>query len=145
MMKLAILDVPHTFPPRTFLLTVWIATFLCAVFGIVATPGYTLAIYAWLVISLVSLWQLWTLWWVQLNRDGIRVRNIFGIARTLRWDEITNFKEEEVRLNKGVYRVIRISNLGGGEQTRITKITLTNDQRDFTTMCEIVRSAVGDR
>lgn len=142
MTKLVVLEEAHTFPPRTFLLVVWIVTFLFAIFGIIATPGWTVAIYLWSVISVVALWQLWTLRWVQLDNNGIRVQNIFHRARTLRWEEITAFHEQEVQLNKGSYTVLRLSNNGTEGIQRITTITLTNDQVNFTYLREIVRAAV---
>lgn len=142
MTKLATLDEPQIYPPRRFLMIVWIITFLVAIYGIIATPGFTVAIYAWSVISVVAVWQLWTLRWVELNNDSIRTRNIFRHACSLRWDEVTEFKEEEVRLNKGTYTVLRLSNEGTAGVTKPTKIALTNDQQNFTQLRDIVRNAV---
>ena len=140
MTGLAILDEARIFPPKRFLLIVWSITLLIAIYGSIATPGSRGALYVWITIGAVAFWQLWTLRWVEVDQEGIRIRNIFRQGRGLRWEEITRFHEEEVRLNKGTYAAILLSNEGNTD--RPTKISLTNDQQDFSTLREIVREAV---
>jgi Bacterial PH domain len=141
MSKLAILEQPIVFPPKRFLLIVWVLTLSFAIYGFIATPHTRGAIYVWIVIGGVAIWQLWTLRWVQVDRDGIRTRNIFQRGRGLRWEEVTRFHEEEVHLNKGTYAVLFLSNEGSAGGRR-TKISLTNDQVDFNSLREIVRESV---
>jgi hypothetical protein len=142
MTGLAILDQARIFPPKRFLLIVWSVTLLIALYGFIATPSSQGATYVWLTIGAVAFWQLWTLRWVEVDQDGIRVRNIFKQQRGLRWEEITRFHEEEVRLNKGTYAALLLSNEGAPDQSRLVRISLTNDQQDFPTLREIVREAV---
>ncbi len=142
MSKLATLEQPHVFPPRRFLLTIWIFTGVVALYGIIATPGFTFAIYAWMIIVAISLWQLWTLRWVVLDAQGISVRNVFRQGRSLRWEEITNFQEQELQLNKGTYSVLRLSNEGAGGDAPRTRIVLTHDQVNFPMLRDLVREAM---
>lgn len=146
MSTLASLEQAHTFPPRRFLLFVWITTLLFAIAGLIATPGYTVAIYTWSVITIIAVWQLWTLRWIQLDRQGVSARNIFRHAQLLRWEEITEFKEQEVQLNRGTYSVVRLSNHGAHPAgTRATRITLTNDQSEFVRLRDMLRAELGPR
>jgi hypothetical protein len=142
MTKLAILEQPIVFPPKRFLLVVWGLTLAIAVYGFIATPNTRGAIYVWIVIGTVALWQVWTLRWVEVDSEGIGVKNIFGQGRRLRWEEVTRFHEEEVHLNKGTYAVLLLSNEGQAGAGRIKKISLTNDQLDFARLREIIREAV---
>ena len=140
MSDLAILAEPRTFPPKRFLLIVWIITLVVALYGLVVTLGNGRVSIVWLAISVIGFWQLWTLRWVQVDSEGIRIRNIFQRGRALRWDQITRFHEEEVRLNKGAYALLRISNEGAGTP-RPTRIDITSDQIGFDTLRDIVREA----
>lgn len=150
MTKLAILEEQRIFPPKRFLLIIWIGTLLTAIYGLIATPLANGVIYVWLVIGAVAFWQIWTLHWVELDNDGIRTRNIFQQGRALRWEEVTRFHEEEVRLNKGTYAIILLSNeypageapSGESHHKRIIKIKLTDDQVNFDMLRGIVREAV---
>jgi hypothetical protein len=142
MTKLAILEQPIVFRPKRFLLIVWSMTLVLAIYGFIATPHTRGAIYVWIAIGGIAFWQLWTLRWVQVDRDGIRIRNIFGRGRELRWENVTRFHEEEVHLNKGTYAVLLLSNEGQQGIRRTTKISLTNDQVDFPALREIVRESV---
>jgi hypothetical protein len=140
MSDLAMLAEPRTFPPKRFLLIVWIITLVVALYGIVATLGNGRVSIVWLAISIIGFWQLWTIRWVQVDNEGIRIRNIFQRGRELRWDQITRFHEEEVRLNKGAYSLMRLSNEGAGAP-RPTRIDITSDQIGFDILRDIVREA----
>lgn len=139
MTKLAILEEPRTFPPRKFLLIIWLTTLAIAIYGLIATPGTKGAMYVWLAIGAIAFWQIWTLRWVQVDNDGIRVRNIFQRGRELLWSDVRRFHEEEVRLNKGIYTVILISNEPPPESQRLIRIKLTDDQVNFQMLRDIVR------
>lgn len=139
MANLAVLQEPRIFPPKRFLLIVWIVTLLLAVYGLIATPGEEMVIYVWLIIAVIAFWQVWTLRWVEVDNEAIRVRNIFQRGRELRWEEVTRFHEEEVRLNKGSYVLLLLSNEGAKDQQRPIKISLTSDQVGFETLREIIR------
>jgi len=141
MPALAILEEPRTFPPKRFLLIVWIITIVVALYGIIATIGNGRISIIWLVISVVAFWQLWTIRWVQVDNEAIRIRNIFQRGRELRWDAITRFHEEEVHLNKGSYSLLRLSNEGGADISRPTRIDITSDQIGFDMLRDIVREA----
>lgn len=140
MPKLAILEEPRTFPPKKVLLFTWGTTLLIALFGIAATPRIGASLMVWSIVALIAFWQFWVLRWVQVDAEGIRMRNLFQRGRALRWDEITEFREEEVRLSKHPYIVLHLSNEGGDGPT--TRINLTNDQVGFETLRTIVREAV---
>ncbi len=139
MPNLAILEETRTFPPKKFFLVVWIVVMAFAVAGLMVTPSSKLTIYIWLIIAAISFWQVWTIRWVQVDNELIRVRNIFQRGRQLRWAEVTRYHEEEVRLNKGSYVLVLLSNEGSPEATRPTKINLTSDQVEFETLREIIR------
>jgi len=139
MTKLEILEEPRTFPPKRFLLIIWMATFAIAIYGLIATPFSDVAIFVWLAIGAIAFWQIWTLRWVQVDNEGIRVRNIFQRGRKLQWREVSRFHEEEVRLNKGVYTVLLLSNENSAGENRPTRIKLTDDQSDFQMLREIIR------
>lgn len=140
---LAILDTPRVFPPKMFYLVVWLATLALSMYGMLVTPSENLAIYVWLIISAVAAWQVWTTRWVQIDSEGIRVRNILHRGRELQWGEIRRFHEEEVRLNKGAYVLIRLSNENAGEPAlRPTKITITSDQIGFDSLRELIKEGM---
>jgi hypothetical protein len=142
MTHLPVLEQPRTFPPKTFLIVIWSLTLLIALYGAIATPGYAASFFVWVAIAVVGFWQLWCLRWFQLDSEGIRMRNIFQRGRSLRWEEITSFREEEVRLSKHPYVVLHLSNQGAATGGRVTKIAVTNDQIAFETLRTIVREAV---
>ncbi len=146
MSGLATLDTPRVFPPKMFYLVVWLATLALSAYGLLVTPSENLAIYVWLIICGVASWQVWTTRWVQVDEEGIRVRNILHRGRELQWEMITRCHEEEVRLNKGTYVLIRLSNEVPGEPLpRPTKITITSDQIGFETLRELIRQGMKER
>lgn len=139
----ATLDTPRVFPPKMFYLIVWLATLALSMYGMLATPEENIAGYIWLIISAVAAWQVWTTRWVQIDSEGIRVRNILHRGRALQWSQVSRFHEEEVRLNKGTYVLIRLSNEGSGEPPlRPTKITITSDQIGFDTLRELIKEGM---
>jgi hypothetical protein len=143
MPNLSVLDEPRTFPPKMFYLIIWLVTLAFAVYGIIATPyGGALAI--WSTIGAIAIWQLWTLRWVQVDNEGIRMRNIAQRGRELHWDQITTFREENITFNRRVYSIIDLSNEGYEGVTRPTHIRLTSDQTGFETLKQIVHEAVPD-
>ncbi len=147
MTKLAFLEERRTFPPKRFLLIVWLATLVISLYGLIATPENRGALYVWLAIGSVAFWQLWTLRWIELDNSGIRARNIFRQGYGLRWEEVTRFHEEEVRLNKGTYAVLLLSNEHPTTPTRRSekrpiRIKLTADQADFETLRMLIRQVV---
>jgi hypothetical protein len=141
MSRLAILDEPRVFGPRRFLVTIWTVTLFIALYGLVASFNVGPAQYVWTGVFIVSLWQIWLVRWVQVDSDGIRYRNVFQRGRALRWEEITDYREEEVRLSKHPYIVLHLSNASSGAP-RPTRMKLTNDQIGFETLRTIVREAV---
>lgn len=146
MATLSILDQPRIFPPKRIYLTIWGLTLGVALFGLVVTPyDGRLGIYLWLVVAAAAFWQLWTLYWIQVDNEGIRIRNLVQRGRALRWEEITRFHEEEVRLHKGEYVLLVLSNEPVESGIRPTKITITSDQIGFDTLRDIVRAAVAIR
>ncbi|MBS1912795.1 MAG: hypothetical protein JST22_12475 [Bacteroidetes bacterium] len=142
MTQLAALEERHVFPPRRFLVVIWIGTLLIAIIGLIATPGFTVKIYSWGVITVVALWQLWTLRWISVDRDGVTARNIFRYERAIGWNEIVAFQEQTVQLSKGTYTVLRLSKYESPGVTRTKTIALTNDQMNFTLLCDLVRASV---
>jgi hypothetical protein len=143
MPNLSVLDEPRTFPPKMFYLIIWMVTLAFAVYGIIATPyGGALAI--WSTIGAIAIWQLWTLRWVQVDNEGIRIRNIARRGRELHWEQITVFREENITFNRRVYSIIDLSNEGLEGVTRPTRIRLTSDQTGFDTLQKIVHEAVPD-
>lgn len=141
MTRLAILEEPRMFGPRKFLMVVWALTLVVALYGLIGTEGSTPALYVWIVVFLVAFWQIWLVRWVQVDADGIRYRNVFQRGRELRWDDITDYREEEVRLSKHPYVVLHLSNASSGTR-RAVRMKLTNDQVGFETLRTIVREAV---
>lgn len=139
MTKLALLEEARTFPPKRFLLIIWMATLAIAIYGLIATPREEGALYVWLGIGAVAFWQVWTLRWVQVDNQAIRVRNVFQRGRELRWDQVRRFHEEEVRLNKGIYTVLMLSDENAEGGRRPTRIKLTDDQVNFEMLRDIVR------
>jgi hypothetical protein len=141
MTRLAILDQPRVFGPRKFLVVIWGLTLVVALYGLVETLNAGPALYVWIVVFVVSFWQIWLVRWVQVDADGIRYRNVFQRGRELRWEEITDYREEEVRLSKHPYIAIHLSNASSGADTPV-RMKLTNDQVGFETLRTIVREAV---
>ncbi len=141
MIRLDVLEQPRIFPPKRFLIVVWIATLGLAVYGLIVTPSYTGTLVMWMVIGGIALWQLLALRWVQIDNEGIRMRNILQRGRELRWEEITEFREEEVRLSRHPYVVLHLSNREQG-LTRVTKMNLTSDQVEFETLRTIIREGM---
>lgn len=141
MTRLAILDEPRVFGPRKFLVVIWALTLAVALYGLVETIDAGPALYVWIVVFLVAFWQIWLVRWVQVDAVGIRYRNVFQRGRALRWEEITDYREEEVRLSKHPYIVLHLSNASGGVPPTI-RMKLTNDQVGFETLRTIVREAV---
>lgn len=141
MTRLAILEEPRTFGPRKFLVVIWALTLAVALYGLVETIGSAPALYVWIVVFVVAFWQIWLVRWVQVDAVGIRYRNVFQRGRELRWEEITDYREEEVRLSKHPYIVLHLSNASSGIE-RPVRMKLTNDQIGFETLRTIVREAV---
>jgi hypothetical protein len=139
--RLAILEEPRTFGPRKFLVVIWALTLAVALYGLVETLASAPALYVWIVVFLVAFWQIWLVRWVQVDAVGIRYRNVFQRGRELRWEEITDYREEEVRLSKHPYIVLHLSNASSGI-ARPVRMKLTNDQIGFETLRTIVREAV---
>ncbi len=141
MPNLAVLHEARIFPPRKFQFVVWAATLAVAVYGLAVTTSLgAWTTFAWVVIALIAIWQIWGIRWVQVDSEGVRARNIFHRGRELRWDQITMFREEEVKLSRKPYVILYLSNRGAGE--RLTKMELTSDQVGFDILREIVRGAV---
>ncbi|MBC8144021.1 MAG: PH domain-containing protein [bacterium] len=141
MTKLAILTEPRMFGPRKFLMVIWVLTLVIAVYGLIETFGAGPAVYVWIVVFVISFWQVWLVRWVQVDEDGIRYRNIFQRGRELRWDDISDYREEEVRLSKHPYVVLHLSG-ARVDGARPIRMKLTNDQIGFETLRTIVREAV---
>jgi hypothetical protein len=139
--RLAILEEPRTFGPRKFLMVIWALTLAVALYGLVETIGSAPALYVWIVVFIVAFWQIWLVRWVQVDSEGIRYRNVFQRGRELRWEEITDYREEEVRLSKHPYIVLHLSNASSGTPPTV-RMKLTNDQIGFETLRTIVREAV---
>src|SRR5688500_2460365 len=127
MTKLAILTEPRMFGPRKFLMVIWGLTLVIAIYGLVETFGAGPALYVWSVVFVVAFWQVWLVRWVQVDADGIRYRNVFQRGRELLWDDITDYREEEVRLSKHPYVVLHLSGTHAGTSRRV-RMKLTNDQ-----------------
>lgn len=144
MAKLAVLNEPRTFPPNRLLLVVWGVTLLMALFGLITVPLLEPALLFWVAIAVIAFWQVWTTRWVQMDEEGIRTRNIFQRGRQLRWEEITEFREEELPLQKRSYTTIRISNRVPEGSALLTRISITSDQVGFETLRTIVREAIPD-
>lgn len=143
MSDLAVLSEPRTFPPKKFLLVVWLATLAVAFYGLFVTAMLRAwTIVAWSAITFVSFWQLWGIRWIQVDSEGIRMRNMFRRGRELRWDEVTEYREEEVRLSGKPYVIVHLSNRGTEGIVRVVRIQITNDQVGFDLLREIVRNAV---
>jgi hypothetical protein len=140
--RLAVLSEPRTFPPRKFLIFVWGVTLALALYGLIVSVGHGGVIAVWLTIGAIAVWQIWVLRWVQVDVDGIRHRNVFGRGRELKWDEIREYREEEVRLSKHPYVVLHLSNRSAPDERGATRMKLTNDQVGFETLRTIVREAV---
>jgi len=143
MPDLAVLDEPRIFPPKKFLLFVWLATLAVAFYGLFVTAMLRAwTIVAWSVIVFVAFWQVWGIRWVQVDDEGIRMRNMFRRGRELRWRDVTEYREEEVKLSGRSYVIVHLSNRGTEGLVRVTRIQLTNDQVGFDMLREIVRNAV---
>jgi hypothetical protein len=141
MAQLEVLQHARIFPPKPFLVAVWIGTLGIAIYGVIVTPAYNGPLLMWSVIAGVALWQLLALRWVQLDNEGIRMRNILQRGRELRWEEITEFREEEVRLSKHPYVVLHLSNMAEGTSP-VTRMKLTSDQVEFETLRTIIREGM---
>ncbi len=143
MPNLSVLDIPRIFPPKKLLVALWIGTCVIAVYGLIASGSLNGAVVIWAIIAGIAIWQLWTIRWVRVDSEGVRMRNLFQRVRSLRWEDITDFYEEEVRLSKHPYVVLHLSNRRRGEGNQpVTKIDLTSDQVGFETLRAIVREAV---
>ncbi len=142
MAKLSVLEEPRTFPPKKFLLIIWGTTLVISLAGIISSSGVEIVLYIWLVIAGVAFWQIWTLRWVQVDNEGIRMRNVFHRGRELQWEEVKEFHEEEVRLSGRSFYVVHLSNKQSEADKRITKIQLTSDLIGFETLRTIIREAV---
>lgn len=71
------------------------------------------------------------------------MRNIFQHGRSLRWEQITQFQEEELPMHKRSYVTIRLSNRGAADVAAPTRLVVTSDQVGFETLRTIIREAVG--
>jgi hypothetical protein len=141
MSRLAVLEEPRTFPPNRLLFVVWGVTLLISLFGLFAVSNTPRSFLFWIVIAAVAFWQVWVTRWVRVDQEGIKIRNIFQRGRQLRWEEITEFREEELPLQKRSYVTIHLSNHGAGTP-HATKINVTSDQVGFESLRTIVREAV---
>src|SRR5438270_205394 len=128
MSNLAVLGESRTFPPKIFYLLVWLATLVLTLYGIFATPDPGPILFVWIGVAAVAVWQLWTIYWVRIDGEGIRVNNILQRTWRLRWDEITTFHEEDIKLNKRVYSIVDLSNKPPEGKSSGTNIRLTSDQ-----------------
>ena len=134
------------FPPRMFYLVVWILTLLLALFGSIVSPKPSTIFWVWAGIALIALRQVWVTRWVQVDEEGIRVRNIAQRGRELRWEAISDVQEREVPVRKD--RPFRIAKLKGQMESRPgreTTIVIDSDTAGFDALIEIVREKTGGR
>ena len=99
-MALNILEHPQTYAPKGFFLVVWVITALMGLGGLVLALVSDAAWWFWALILLLGLRQLWVTRWVQVDREGIRTRNIFGRGRSLTWEGLTDVDEQTFPIRK---------------------------------------------
>lgn len=139
------LDTPRIFPPKKFYLVVWLLTGVLAVFGVIMSPASSIIFWVWLAIAVISVRQVWTTRWVQIDREGIRVRNIVQVGREIRWDAVSKIEEREIPVRKErSFNLIKVTGEMTSRPGRLTTITVDSDTVGFDELTRIVRAHVGN-
>ncbi|MCE2502688.1 MAG: hypothetical protein J4G05_01320 [Chlorobi bacterium] len=142
-MSLVALEESRTFPPKMYLLVVWIVTSLFALFGIIVSAAWSIAFWIWTAVLLVSLRQVWATHWIQVDQKGIRVRNLLFHRKEVEWDTITDVNEREipVRKNKSFF-VLKISGEMNVRSSKETTIMIDSDIAGFDILRELIQNVM---
>ncbi len=120
-MSLAAFEEPQTFGPKGIFLGVWIGTLVLGVAGVVIALVSDAPLWFWILAIVIGVRQLWVTRWVQVDREGVRTRNIFGRGRSLPWEGISDLQEKTFPLRRekffAIIKVIGTSDLRPGETT----------------------------
>ena len=131
---------PRTFPPKMFYLVIWIVTFVMAVCGIFFAPKSSIMVWIWAGVALIALRQVWVTRWVQIDRGGIRVRNIAQRGRELQWEAVEEIQEKEVAVRTGKpFRLVKIVGEMSVRPGRRTTITIDSDTVGFDVLLALIR------
>ncbi len=143
-MSLGILEEPRTFPPKTFFLAVWFVTLGFGVFGMVVAETWSIPFLVWTAVTIVAFRQIWTTRWVQVDREGIRVRNLAQRGREMNWSDITDLNEREIPVRKGKFFVVmKLTGEMKHQPGRRTTIVVDSDTDGFEVLREVIRGMVG--
>jgi len=142
-MSLVALEESRTFPPKMYLLVVWIVTSLFALFGIIVSAAWSIAFWIWTAVLLVSLRQVWATHWIQVDQKGIRVRNLLFHRKEVEWEKITDVNEREipVRKNKSFF-VLKISGEMNVRSSKETTIMIDSDIAGFDILRELIQNVM---
>lgn len=120
-MPLAAFEEPQTFGPKGVFLGVWILTLVVGLSGLVIALVNGAPAWFWILAIVIGVRQLWVTRWVQVDRDGVRTRNIFGRGRSLPWEGVSDVQEKTFPLRKerffALIKVIGTSDHRPGETT----------------------------
>ena len=138
-MALNILDSPQTYAPKGFFLGVWVVTTVMGLAGLALAIVSGAAWWFWTVILLLGLRQLWVTRWVQVDREGIRTRNVFGRGRSLTWEGLTDVDERTFPIRKEKF--FSVITLRGTSDVRTGKddtIKVDSDINGFDILRQII-------
>lgn len=140
-MALNILEHPQTYAPKGFFLVVWVITALMGLGGLVLALVSDAAWWFWALILLLGLRQLWVTRWVQVDREGIRTRNIFGRGRSLTWEGLTDVDEQTFPIRKEkFFSVITLRGISDVRAGKEDTIRVDSDITGFDVLRQIILS-----
>jgi hypothetical protein len=138
-MGLNILENPQTYGPKGFFLGVWIVTTVMGVGGIALAIASQATWWFWVVILLLGLRQLWVTRWVQVDREGIRTRNVFGRGRSLTWEGLTDVDERTFPIRKEkFFSIITLQGISDVRRGKEDKIKVDSDINGFDILRQII-------
>lgn len=138
-MALNVLDSPQTYSPKGFFLGVWVVTTVMGLGGLALAIASGATWWFWVIILLLGLRQLWVTRWVQVDREGIRTRNIFGRGRSLTWEGLTDVEERTFPIRKEKF--FSVITLRGSSDIRTGKgdmIKVDSDVNGFDILRQII-------
>lgn len=142
-MALSVLEEPRTFAPKKFFLVIWLCTLVLAGLGMYVADWFSVPFWIWMIVAATCVRQIWVTRWVQVDTEGIRVRNILGRGRELLWDSITEVDDRVIPIRKeNGFTVMKLSGEMQQRPGRVTTITVDSDIAGFDALRKIIMSAV---
>ena len=141
-MPLAAFEQPQTFGPKGIFLGVWIGSTVIGLAGLIIALLSDAPYWFWILTILIGLRQLWVTRWVQVDRQGVRTRNIFGRGRSLPWEGISDFEERTFPLrSEKFFSLIKLT--GSSDLVpRETTIEIDSDINGFDLLRGMIAEAV---